>query len=261
VVSRGVAQTDVAEPQLHEQRRRRGARAGCRVAARAPAGAADGGLMAGRRRGRSFATGLLKLLALVALAGGVGAGLGMALVALSGDDELSAPAPGTGTAATAPTPTPTATVPARTTPPAPATPPGAVTTTTTTARPPASAAVQLKVLGAVLRPAGTPSGRRRQRARLIMRIRARNGGATAVTLGAPILRVGRVRIRLDRAGNAPDRPLGTLAAGEAKSVTLRYELSGDVTPKVTRDRRARLEVGGRSMTLRVQVGAPLRSAP
>jgi hypothetical protein len=115
-------------------------------------------------------------------------------------------------------------------------------------------------LGAVLRPAGTPSGRRRQRARLVMRVRARNGGATPVTLGAPILRVGSVRIRLDRAGNPRGRRLGTLAAGEAKSVTLRYELSGNATPKVTRDRRARLVVGARSVPLRVRVGAPIRSA-
>jgi hypothetical protein len=214
--------------------------------------------MADRRRGRSFVRGLLKLLALVAVAGGAGAAIGMGLVALSDDEGLSAPS--TATAQTAPAPTGAAAVAARTAATLATSPPVRVTTTTH-GPPPAPAAVRLHILGAVLRPSGTPSGRRRQRARLVMRVRARNGGEKPVTLGAPILRVGRVRIRLDRAADLPRGRLGTLAAGAARSVTLRYELSGDATPKVTRDRRARLDVGARSVALRVTVGAPLPSAP
>jgi hypothetical protein len=215
--------------------------------------------MTDRRRGRSFVRGLLKLLALVAVAGGAGAAIGMGLVALSGDDGLSAPAPSTAPVATAPAPTGIATLATRTTATLATSPPR--TTTTTTPRPPASSAPGLRILGAVLRPSGTPSGRRRQRARLVMRVRARNGGPRAVTLDTPILRIGSVRTRPDGAANPRDAPFGTLAAGEAKSVTLRYELSGDATPKVTRDRRARLDVGTRSVALRVKVGGPIPSAP
>ncbi len=114
------------------------------------------------------------------------------------------------------------------------------------------------MLGAVLRPAGTLSGRRRQRARLIMRVRVHNSGESRVTLGSPILRVGSVRIPLDP-GNPPEARFGTLGAGEAESVTLRYELGGDSTPKVIRDRRARLDVAGQSLPLRVRVGPPVRT--
>ncbi|MBA3746626.1 MAG: hypothetical protein H0W96_03925 [Solirubrobacterales bacterium] len=188
--------------------------------------------MARGRRAQSFVRSLLELLALVAVAGGTGVLIGMALAQLS-DDEPTTPV-----ATTTSTPTPTPTTPAR--------------------RPPAPAQVQLRVLGAILRPAGTPSGRRRQRARLIMRVRAQNSGENSVTLDDPILRVGSVRIRLDRAANPPETQLGTIAAGDTKSVTLRYELSGDATPKVTRDRRARLDIGGQSLSLRVRVGAPVR---
>jgi len=212
--------------------------------------------MARGRRAQSLVRSLLELVALVAVAGGAGVLIGMALAQLS-DDEPTALAPADGTAA--PARTATATVSARTTT-TPTTPTATTTSTptplTTARRPPAQ--VQLRVLGAILHTAATPSGRRRQRARLIMRVRAQNSGENSVTLDDPILRVGSVRIRLDRAANPPETQLGTIAAGDTKSVTLRYELSGDATPKVTRDRRARLDIGGQSLSLRVRVGAPVR---
>ena len=114
------------------------------------------------------------------------------------------------------------------------------------------------MLGAILRPAGTPSGRRRQRARLIMRLHARNAGKRPARLGRPTLRVGSVRIKLDRAANPPQVRFERLGAGDTESFTLRYELAGDATPKVIRDRRARLDVGTRSIPMRVRIGEPVR---
>lgn len=210
--------------------------------------------MAGGQRGHAGVRGLLKLVALVGVAGGTGVGIGLGLAQLS-DNELAVPAPGTATSAAA-RPAAAATVASRTTTRQTTSPSGPVTSTTPAASP--SAQVDVRILGAILRPAGQRSGRQRQRARLIMRVRARNGGAKAVTLDDPILRVGSVRIRLDANANPPETRLGTLAADETKSVTLRYELAGDATPKVTRDRRARIDVGAQSVPLRVKVGAPLR---
>jgi len=211
--------------------------------------------MARGSRARSSLEGLLRLLAMVAVAGGVGVGLGMALTQLSDDDELSAPAPSPGAAASTTTPgAGTTTVAAPTTP-------AATTATTpprTTPTRPSSARVRLRVLGAILRPAGTASGRRSQRARLIMRVRAQNSGQDGATLGAPVLRVGSVRVKLDPVANSPQARFVELGAGEARSFTLRYELGGAATPKVTRDRRARLSIGTRSVPLRVRIGEPLR---
>jgi len=183
--------------------------------------------MARRQRAPSFLSGLLKLVALVAVAGAAGAAIGAGLPQLSGDDaQRSAPA----------------------------------SITTTGPAPPPSAQLELRVLAAILRPAGTPSGRRRQRARLVVRLRAQNRGRTSVGLNDPILRVGSVRVGLDPA-TGRSGSLATIAAGEARSFTLRYELSGDATPKATRDRRARLDVGAQSVAVRLTVGAAVQPSP
>jgi len=42
------------------------------------------------------------------------------------------------------------------------------------------------------------------------------------------------------------------------TVTLRFALAGEATPKVVRDRRARILVAGRSLPVRVKVQAPTR---
>lgn len=211
----------------------------------------EGKLMPRAERLKIFLRGLAGLVVLVLVAGGVGVALGMGLAALSGDDtptttglrgaETTATAPvgetTTQTAAVAPAGTATA-------PPPPA--------ATTTAPAPTPAPVSASVLDARLFTDATPSGRQEQRARVTVRIRAENTGEEPATVDAPVLRVGSVRIPVDPAGAQFD-PLGP---GTNQTVTLRFELAGEATPKVVRDRRARILIAGQSLAMRVRVQAP-----
>ena len=122
----------------------------------------------------------------------------------------------------------------------------------------AFAEVQVRVLGAILRPAGTPAGRQRRRARLTMRVQATNEAEQTVTIGRPVLAIGKVRVGTDTAADTADAQLGAIAAGATKAATLRFELAGDATEKTTIDRRARLIVAGRSLPFRLKVGSPVR---
>jgi len=94
-------------------------------------------------------------------------------------------------------------------------------TTTRTTTTPAQAPlrqVRFEVVDARLHLDGTPSGRQRQNARLTARIKAFSGAATRVT----------------------------------QTVTLRFATTGDATPKMVRDRRARLLIAGQSVQVRVK---------
>jgi hypothetical protein len=204
-------------------------------------------------RVKIFLRGLLNLVALVLVAGGVGVALGMGLSALSGDeqpatsdlgggsttatDAAGEPPASTSTQASAPVETATA-------PPA----------TTTTAPAPAAERepVSVSVLDARLFTDATPSGRQEQRARVTVRVRAENTGDERVTLDPPVLRVGSVRIPADPAGAQFD----PLEPGTNQTVTLRFALAGEATPKVVRDRRARILIAGQSLAMRVRVQAP-----
>ena len=122
----------------------------------------------------------------------------------------------------------------------------------------AFAEVQVRVLGAILRPAGTPAGRQRRRARLTMRVQATNEAEQTVTIGRPVVAIGKVRVGTDTAADTADAQLGAIAPGTTKAATLRFELAGDATEKATIDRRARLIVAGRSLPFRLTVGSPVR---
>ena len=207
--------------------------------------------MARGERARIFLRGLANLAALVLVAGGIGVALGMGLAALSSDDQpavtdvggAETTAPGapitTARQTTAPAPAETATAPP---PPAPATAaPAAV-----------RGPVRASVLDARLFTDSTPSGREEQRARVTVRIRAENTGQQPATLDPPVLRVGSVRIPVDPAGAQFD----ALGPGMNQTVTLRFALAGEATPKVVRDRRARILIAGQSLAMRVRVQAP-----
>jgi len=226
-------------------------------------------MLSRRERARLFARGLVKFVALVAVAGGCGVAIGYGLSTLSDDTEVSGSVasgdslPATTATATATPPATTATTPPRTstaTTPRPATSTATVSTPTATTTVPAGALgrVQVRVLGAILRPAGTPEGQERRRARLTMRVQAVNEGDEAVTVGRPELAVGKVRIRTDTAAETADPQLGEVGAGTTKAATLRFELAGEATEKITIDRRARINIAGRSLPFRVKVGAPVR---
>ena len=208
-----------------------------------------------------FLHGLVRLVALVVVAGGIGVALGMGLSALSADEQPAATGgdagatvqtqfdgvePTTGpTQATAPLPAATTTATAT----APEVP--AATSTTPSASSGRFAQVRVSVLDSRLFTDSTPSGSEEQRSRVTVRIRAENRGFDRVTLDAPTLRVGSVRIPADPDG---DR-FAPLQAGKDVTVTLRFELAGEATPKVVRDRRARILVAGRSLPIRIRVQA------
>jgi len=201
------------------------------------------------RRSRRFLLGLIRFLALVTVAGGIGVALGMVLSRVS-DDKAPAGAVGARTQTAAP--------------PAAAAAPAATAPTTATAPSaapdaPGQAEVHLSVLDARLFTDDTPSGAREQRARVTVRIRAENAGAESVTLARPILRIGSVRIATDPdAEGLPGSRFAALRPGVAQTVTLRFSLAGEATPKVVRDRRARVLIAGRSLPMRVKLRAPAR---
>lgn len=221
-----------------------------------------------RERARLFLRGLVKFVALVAVAGGCGVAIGYGLSRLSGEDDLASPVAtgGTQTQTRPPAQAQTQTQTQRETPAAPtATAPPADTATTTVATGAAStqptgvfAEVRVRILGAILRPAGTPDGQARRRARLTMRVQAVNEADEAVTIGRPVVAVGKVRIGTDTAADTADAQLGELAAGTTKAATLRFELAGEATEKITIDRRARINIAGRSLPFRLIVGSPVK---
>lgn len=196
-------------------------------------------------RAKSFLRGLLKFVGLVAVAGAIGAALGIALLQLSGDGDPAALQAGSDTASGATVSTATAVA---LPPPPPATP----ATTKPSAPPNPPAAVRVSVIDARLFTDETPSGAQAERARMTVRIQAENIGEQRVTLQPPTLRVGKVRIPADPAGGRFD----PLAPTGSQTVTLRFELAGEATPKVVRDRRARILIAGHSVAMRVKIRPP-----
>ena len=120
------------------------------------------------------------------------------------------------------------------------------------------AKVRVRILGAVVHAASSPSGIRRQRARVAIRVRAENTGTSTVTLARPTLTAAGVSIKTDPSADAPGTNFGPLGAGETQTVTLRFETAGALTAALTTERRGRLRIAGRTLPpLFVTVGAPL----
>jgi hypothetical protein len=177
----------------------------------------------------------------------VGVGLGVALSKLSGDDEPSAPAAPPSTATTRSTTT--------------ARPPAGTTTTpstTSTPRPAARAgddAIEVTVGSAVLHLASTPSGQRRNRARLGVRVTVRNRSTeTAIPLERPSLLAANQRVETNPAADAKGSRLGPIGPGQTQRVTLQFETAGAVTEQLATQRTARVLVGGRSSAITVTPG-------
>ncbi|MDQ3722471.1 MAG: hypothetical protein M3376_05255 [Actinomycetota bacterium] len=208
--------------------------------------------MPSRQRAPSLLRGLAKLAAVVVAAGGGGVAAGVGLSELKGGDGDLATSGETGPQATVPGSSTTGAAPVTTSTTT------ATTTTSTTGGEGSLARVRVQILGAVLHPAATPSGRRRQRARIIVRARTQNSGTQPVTLARPALLVGDASFRSGPAAGTSRTQAGELAAGESEAVTLRFELAGEATAQVTAQKRARLVVAGRSRPMPVEIGAPLR---
>ena len=117
--------------------------------------------------------------------------------------------------------------------------------------------VRVTVGSAVLHPARTPSGRRRNRARLGVRVTVVNRGAQRVVLPRPSLLAARQRIPTNAAADAPGTRLGAVGGGETVKATLQFETAGAVTEQLTTQKRARVLVAGRSWPVTVTIGPPV----
>jgi hypothetical protein len=200
-----------------------------------------------RERTRRFVSALAELVAMMLVLSAVGAALGIGISALSRDSETATPEVDGGTTSSA---TATATA----------------TATIASARSIAKSAavnpvvyLRVKVLDARLFTDDAPSGTQEQPARMTVRIRVSNPGSERVTVDAPVLAVGSVRIPTDPGAERVGSRFDPFPAGAQQTVTLRYALAGKATPKVVRDRRARLLIAGRSVTTTVSVRGPAGS--
>ncbi len=124
---------------------------------------------------------------------------------------------------------------------------------------PASAAIRVRLLGAVLHPAASPDAIARKRARVSVRAQLTNTSARAMTIAPPRLMSGRHGKLVDRhaaaAAGALLEPIAPRASAEG---VLRFEIAGELTRRVTSMRRAALRIGGRTLWVPVVVGAPAR---
>ena len=162
-----------------------------------------------------------------------GTGLGVGIAALSRDSNDDAP-PGSQTAGGSST--------AATGPPAGPASPGDL---------------RVRVLGAILHPAGTELGQQRRRARVTVRVTAANRGDRRVTPERPTLLVAGERVQTDASADSPRTHLSDVAPGETAAVTLRFETAGDVTTTLTRERRARMLLAGQTRSFGVKISAPI----
>ena len=62
----------------------------------------------------------------------------------------------------------------------------------------------------------------------------------------------------DPRADSSETSFGPLAAGQARTVSLRFETAGAVTAELTSTRRARLRIAGRSVSFAVRIGQPLQ---
>ena len=120
-----------------------------------------------------------------------------------------------------------------------------------------------EALKAVLQPATTESGRRRQRARVEVTVSLRNlSGRPRPPTARPTLIVGDDRVRSDLA--AADVAGGLLKEVPAlTSVTgvLRFETAGAATARLTALRRARLRIAGQTLPLKLALTAAPLATP
>jgi len=196
--------------------------------------------------------GLAKLVGAVVAAGLVGLALGTALAELTGDTGSPAGVTdGPPAAAALVTNTSTTTVPPAREEPA----------STQTEKPPN--AVRVRIVSAILHPAASPGGKRRQRARLSVHVRVTNRGKRRIVPSRPVLISGGVRVRTDPSQDSAATHLRALAPGATGDVTMRFETAGAVTRRLRQQLRARMTVAGRNVTATVKVGGAIgaRAAP
>jgi hypothetical protein len=110
-----------------------------------------------------------------------------------------------------------------------------------------------------LRPAATAARRARDRARLRVGLRVRNGSDRSVTIDPPRIQVGEdtVRADLNAAEDLADNVLEPLSPGSSAKGELRFETAGETTLELMEGRSTTLRIAGRKIEVRYEVGPPL----
>lgn len=122
---------------------------------------------------------------------------------------------------------------------------------------PAAAAVDVRVISAILHPSASSAGRNRHAARVTVHVRLDNRGDRRVTLRPPMLLSGGAALPYDRLQFA----LKPLAPGAAVGARLRFEPRSAFTQRLLTERDAQLQIAGRTIPLTLKIGRPVRKSP
>lgn len=178
---------------------------------------------------------VLKIVAVAIAAGVVGIAVGVGLAKLTGsggDDDAATAQTTSGSPVTTPGTTPTA-------PTAPAE---------------RSRTTRVQILSAVLYPARTASGRARQRARVVVRVRVTSRSVGTLTPKKPQLLVDADRVSPNpRTADLAAPLLEPLAPAASATGELRFETAGAVTQRLTTQQRARLTIAGRTVSVPIRI--------
>lgn len=122
---------------------------------------------------------------------------------------------------------------------------------------PAAAAVDVRVISAILHPSASSAGRNRHAARVSVHVLLNNRSSRRVTLRPPMLLSGGAALDYDRRQFA----LKPLDPGAAIDATLRFEPRSAFTQRLLTERDAQLQIAARTIALTLKIGAPVRKSP
>lgn len=116
--------------------------------------------------------------------------------------------------------------------------------------------ISVNVTFAALRPAATPLGRARDRARLRVGVRVRNRSDRRVTIDPPRIQVGEDTVRVDKAAeDLAEDVFEPLSPGASAKGELRFETAGATTRRLMDRNRTTLRIAGRKIQVRYDVGS------
>ena len=122
---------------------------------------------------------------------------------------------------------------------------------------PAAAAVDVRVISAILHPSASSAGRNRHAARVTVHVRLDNRGSRRVTLRPPMLLSGGAALAYDRRQFA----LEPLDPGATVDARLRFEPRSAFTQRLVTERDPQLQIAARTIALTLKIGAPVRKSP
>ncbi|MCW2996497.1 MAG: hypothetical protein JWN65_46 [Solirubrobacterales bacterium] len=123
---------------------------------------------------------------------------------------------------------------------------------TTTAALAAARTLQVTVRSVRYRPASTAGGRKRNRARLAVRLSVRNTAEGASTLGSAFIAFAKDRVKRDANATGPAAALAQpIPAGTTVQGELRFETAGATTDRLKRRKTAKLRINGQTLVLSI----------